>query len=345
MARKLAEHLARAGHQATVIVPRRQNQLAVEEIQGVRVLSFSPADPVAAHRLIRECQAPIFHSQDPTVLSFLAQRIHPRRVHLITCRDPRDRHDWWIEFMHATGKRRMLTPLNYLTESGPLVRHAVRHADGVYVPAQFLRDKVRRMYRLRDRADFLPNLIDVPEVLLPKGATPTFTFLARWDRRKRPELFLDLARRFPQYRFVAAGQGSASAESSYDAELRSRYRNIPNLEMPGFINRFTEPERMHQLLAETWVLVSPAVREGLPLSFLEAAAYGCAILSGVDPDGFASRFGRRVIGEDFAGALAALIEDAPLARGEAARAYVRQWYETSRALDIHLNEYRNHAGT
>ena len=38
---------------------------------------------------------------------------------------------------------------------------------------------------------------------------------------------------------------------------------------------------MHRLLSDTWVFVSTAVREGLPLTFLEAAAYGCPIVSSV----------------------------------------------------------------
>jgi glycosyltransferase involved in cell wall biosynthesis len=342
MSRALAEGLAAAGHSVCVIVPRRQDQKPLETINGVEVRSFPPTDLKAARELIRNCSADIFHSQDPTVLTWLAQRIHPRRVHLVTCRDPRNLADWFVEFRYATWKRRLMTPMNYLTESGPLVRHAVRNAQGVFVPAFFLRHKVQKMFGLAEPAGFLPNLIDVPPVCPGKPPVPTFTFLARWDKRKRPWLFLDLARKFPEYRFVAVGQGSASAEAEFDRALRARYSGIPNLELPGLVNRFQQPETMRRILSETWALVSTSAREGLPLTFLEAAAYGCSIVSAVDPDGFADRFGVRVEQDDFAGAIRSLLGQNPQEKGRAARAYVMEQYEKQRALQKHIELYRRY---
>ena len=175
-----------------------------------------------------------------------------------------------------------------------------------------------------------------PPSLPRKHDRPTLTFIARWDKRKRPWIFLDLAKEFPDYQFVAIGQGSASAEAGFDAELRNRYRGISNLDMPGLINRFHQPERMHQILSDTWVFVSTAVREGLPLTFLEAAAYGCPIVSRVDPDQFATRFGRQVHDDDYASAIRSLLADSPLDKGRAAYEYVRETYETSKALAVHL---------
>jgi glycosyltransferase involved in cell wall biosynthesis len=339
MSRKLAESLAEAGYKVSVILPRRSDQKPIETINRVEVRSFPALNIVEALRLIRNSDADIFHSQDPTILTYFAQKLHPKCIHLVTCRDPRDAKDWWIEFFHATGKRRLFIPFNYLTESSYLVKRAVRKADGVYCPAHFLKPKIKRMYRLKEMPTLLPNLIDVPESLPKKSEVPTITFIARWDKRKRPWLFMELAKQFPKYCFICIGQGSASAESGYDAELRTRYSGIPNLELPGFINRFTEPERMHSILSDTWVFVSTAAREGLPLTFLEAAAYGCSILSVVDPDQFATRFGRQVHLDDFASALQALLVDSPLDKGRAAHEYVKETYEKSNALAAHIEQY------
>ncbi len=343
MSRKLAEGLVRAGWETEVIVPRRQDQKPEEFINGVRVRSFPVSRPAEAIRLLRSSPARIFHSQDPTILTTLAQTVHPGRVHLVTCRDPRDIHDWLTEFRHATLRRRILTPLHLLTESGPLVSRGVRRADAVYVPAHFLRTKVQRMYGLPDPAGFLPNLIDVPASVPHKPAVPVLTSISRWDRRKRPELFLKLAAEFPSYRFVAVGRGSATAEAEYDEQLRERFSGIPNLELPGLINRFTEPEKMKKLLDETWIFVNTAAREGLPLTFLEAAAHGCAILSAVNPDGFAERFGVHVRDDDFSGAVRRLLESSPFDLGVGAHAYVRSTYECAAALNVHIEEYQRHA--
>jgi glycosyltransferase involved in cell wall biosynthesis len=343
MSRKLGESLAMSGHRVSVIVPGRQGQPPVETIAGVDIYSFSPRNIVEACRLIKTSEANVFHSQDPTLLTYLAQRLHPRRVHLVTSRDPRELHDWWIEFLYATPMRRLLTPFNYFTESGLFVRQAVRRADGVFCPAHFLKEKVKRLYGLSTLPTLLPNLIDVPAALPKKSTRPTLTFVARWDKRKRPWIFLELAKQFPDFRFVAVGQGSASAERGFDAELRDRFRDVHNLEMPGLINRFREPERMQQLLSDTWIFISTAVREGLPLTFLEAAAHGCPIISRVDPDQFATKFGRQVHDDDYAAAIRSLLADAPLEKGRAAYEYVRNTYETSKALQAHVDQYERYA--
>src|SRR4029453_3112827 len=77
MSRKLGESLASSGYRVSVIVPGRQGQPPVETIAGVEINSFSPRNVLEACRIIRASQADIFHSQDPTLLTYLAQRLHP----------------------------------------------------------------------------------------------------------------------------------------------------------------------------------------------------------------------------------------------------------------------------
>lgn len=93
------------------------------------------------------------------------------------------------------------------------------------------------------------------------------------------------------------------------------------------------------------MLVNTAAREGLPLTFLEAAAHGCAILSAVDPDHFASRFGQLVVDDDFTSALQILLEKSPLDKGRLAYTYVRTTCETRQALAAHLRQYHYHTGS
>jgi len=91
---------------------------------------------------------------------------------------------------------------------------------------------------------------------------------------------------------------------------------------------------------ESWILVNTAVREGLPNAFLEAAAHGCASLSAVDPDGFASRFGAKVEGDDFTAGLETLLQgDRWRGCGERAREHVRSTFELATAIDRHLAIY------
>ena len=214
MSRALAEALAARGVKTSVIVPRRPGQQPRERLGGVDVLSFPPLDIRAAAYLLRETPADVFHSQDPQFLTALAQWVRPEAKHVVTCRDPRDTLDWLIEFRDATWGRRLRIPLNWFLETGPLVKWAVRRADAVFTPANFLREKARRIFRPKAEVGFMPNLIAVPEPAPEKPETPMLTFIGRLDRRKRPELFLDLAKACPQWNFAVVGKAESDRRFS-----------------------------------------------------------------------------------------------------------------------------------
>jgi glycosyltransferase involved in cell wall biosynthesis len=102
----------------------------------------------------------------------------------------------------------------------------------------------------------------------------------------------------------------------------------------------TGPEKL-EVLNKSWVLVNTSVSECLPVSFLEAAAHGCAILSFHDPDGFASHFGQHVRDGDLESGLRALLKgDSWREKGEAGRAYVSEVHEVSAVTDKHIEAYR-----
>ena len=194
-----------------------------------------------------------------------------------------------------------------------------------------------RRYRLATAPLLLPTPVVVPSQAPVKSTVPTVCFLARWDRRKRPERFLELAREFPRVRFIAAGVGH---DRHWDDSLRRRYGRLANLSLPGFIDQFAS-DRLSGLLGESWVLVNTSLREGMPTSFLEAMAMRCALLSRVNPDSVAARFGYHAGHDDFAIGLATLLaDDAWRDRGEGGYRYVSDGFELERAIQRHVDAYR-----
>lgn len=334
-ARMLGRELVKRGVEVSAVVPRRPGQGPVEQLDGMTVRSFPMSRPWLARELFRQCDADIYHSQHPSYSTSLALDAMPDRKHLITFRDPKAFGDWVIE-LSLPSRSYLRSLLSYAYETFR-VGGAVRRADGVYACAHDVGAKVRRGFGLRADPGFLPSPIAVPERMPQKSATPTVCFVARWDRRKRPELFLELARRRPDVRFVAVGK---SQDAEYDAELRRRFGGLPNLEMPGFIDQFSGPA-LSDLLGQSWILVNTAEREGLPTSFLEAFAHGCAILSRVNPDGLVARFGEVVPDDAFAEGLERLLAgDAWRAKGEGGRRYVHEHYELTNVVDRHMAVYK-----
>ncbi len=332
--RIIGRELVRRGVEVFAVVPLRGDQQRVELLDSIRVLGFPARAPWRAAGLLRESNADIYHSQEPSFITYLAQRAMPGRKHLVTLRDTHEWSDWLAELRHPSLNRGQVLA-NKLFEDNPLVQRAVRRAHRVYCAAEFLRAKAQRKYRLKSIPEFLPTPVSVPDQVR-KAERPTVCYLARWDRRKRPELFLALARQFPQVRFIAFG---TSRDAEYERSLRARFAGLRNLEMPGHVDQFTSGA-VATALTESWILVNTAIREGLPNAFLEGAAHGCAILSAVDPDGFASRFGLKVERDDFATALQTLLQGDRWGRsGERAREYVRSTFELGTAMDRHLAIY------
>jgi glycosyltransferase involved in cell wall biosynthesis len=334
--RVVATELVRRGHEVSVVTPARGAQPDREEIEGVTVLSYPAQRLRTQFRLLRDCRADVYHSQEPSLGTWLARKAAPSSAHVVTCRDTRVSADWLIELKSWFLDRSFRTLLTFPYENNLLVTRAVQAADAVYCPNEFSRPIARAKYRLKALPGFLPNPVRPPTLPVQKAEHPTVCYLGRWDRRKRPEIFFRLARDFPEVKFVAMGQARTPEVT---AVLQQQYGGLPNLELEGFVDQFTSM-RFQEVLSRSWILVNTALREGLPRSFLEAASFKCAILSRVDPDGFASRFGQRVNDDDFRRGLEMLLKDGVWRRkGEEAHAYVLEKYGFETSIARHLEAY------
>lgn len=332
--RTIGRELAIRGHEVSAVVPRRPGQRPVEQLDGIRVLGFSPWNPWESSRLFRDCNADIYHSCEPSFGTYLARKAMPDRKHVVTFRDPRDLQDWKMEFA-LPSLNRLQVLHNYCYENNRLVRKCIREMDAVFTIGKYLVPKVKSMYGLAFDPVFLPTPVAVPE-RIRKAETPTVCYVARLDRRKRPKMFLDLARRFPHVRFIAMGK---SRDRKWERDLREEYGGLPNLEMMGFVDQFRS-EVHSNVLEKSWIMVNTATREALPNSFLEASAHRCAILSSVDPDGFASLFGYHAGNDDFSAGLGFLLEGGRWKdRGTRGYEYVKETFELHRAIDLHLAVY------
>lgn len=332
--RLIGRELAKRGIEVTAVVPLREDQKDVEILDGIRVLGFQRSNPLSASKLLREANADIYHSQEPSLGTYLAQRAMPDRKHVITFRDPRDIENWRIE-LRLPSLNSLQVVSNWLYEDSWLVRSSVRKADKLFAASHMVAERAVEKYRLESSPAFLPTPVEIP-AKIQKADNPTVCLVSRWDKRKRPELFFELARSFPDIQFLAAGK---SRDPIYEHQLREKYEKLPNLQMLGFIDQFKTAE-LSNLLAKSWVLVNPAAREGLPNAYIEAAAHGCAILSAVDPDGFTSRFGYQVTDDNFCAGLTNLLEgDRWKQLGERGREYVRDVFALDRSIGQHVSEY------
>jgi len=326
--RTLGAELSKRGVRVSVVVPRGSEQRPVEALDGMTVLSFPIYRYPFTGNLYRRCDADIYHSEEPSWGSKIALKAMPHRRHMVTSQNPKTKEDWRRVNRFYPLRRRVFNAL-----FDGVLKETVRRMDAVYCQARYIIPKVKELYGLTETPGFLPNPVEVPKRRPEKAEEPTACFLGRFDGEKRPELFFELARRFPQVRFIALGRAHSEER---DRRLRRAYGDVPNLEMPGFA---TGAEKQ-RVLERSWVLVNTSVSECLPVSFLEAAAHRCAILSFHNPDGFASEFGYHVTDGDLDKGLRFLLEDDRWReRGEKGYAYVSEVHELGRVVDRHLDAY------
>jgi glycosyltransferase involved in cell wall biosynthesis len=333
--RKIGSELVKRGLIVYAIVPLGKSQRLVENLDGIKVFGYPGGDWKKLVEILKECDADIYHSEEPNYATYLAQKIHPEKKHVITFQDPRNLKDWTIEFVYSDFSKKRAFPgmLFFEWAYNPFIRIAVKRADALFCQAKYVILKCKKLYGLKKNPQFLPNPVDIPEKEIRKAEEPTVLYLGRWDKRKRPEYFIELAKYFPEVNFLMAGNPEAT--------IIKKYNNLPsNIKILGLLYG----EKKKEILEKSWILVNPAIRECLPVAYLEALSYKCAILSYTNPDGFASNFGywvKKGGPSDFIRGLKSLLEnDDWKKKGEAGYKYVKTVHETKKVIDQHIKIYR-----
>lgn len=348
LTREIAVGLRKSGLEVYITMPRRPGQKPIEQIDGLTVVSYpsglytglKAALPFTS--VYKMIDADIYHSQEPSLGTCLAQIGAPNKKHVVTFQDPRtfeERNEGRAEPGREEGSK--ISVLKAKVRFGISysdIMRAMRKSDALFCQAWYVIPKVMSLYRLRKTPGFLPNPVEVPEEHIKKVDDTTVCFLGRWDPRKRPEYFFELAKKFRKVKFVAMG---ACSPHYYERErmLREKYSKVPNLRMIGW----AVGEAKSEILDQSWILINTSWRECLPVSYLEACAHKCAILSHENPDDFASKFGywaQKGDIEDFACGLEFLLEnDSWKQLGEHGYQYVKDTHEFNKVIYEHISVY------
>ena len=131
----------------------------------------------------------------------------------------------------------------------------------------------------RDDVEVLPNLLEIGAIRSPEEDRGYVLWVGSLARRKRPEMFLELARRCPgtEFRLV----GGAGEDPGFDSEIRAAASSITNLDYVGFVS----PPQMDEQYRGAALYVNTSGLEGLPNAFLQSWSHGVpTVTAEVDPD-------------------------------------------------------------
>ena len=148
------------------------------------------------------------------------------------------------------------------------------------------------------RANYGRESVLIPSCYqIPSDARPGTGGIVLWVGTirdyKRPELFLEMARKLPQHQFVMVGGPGPDVDGGYFEGIRRDAASLSNLEFTGFLPL----HKVEPYFDRAKVFVNTSVYEGVPNTFMQAWARGVPTVATVD---VAARWGNeplyRVIG-------------------------------------------------
>lgn len=348
--RKLGAELVKRGVEVEAFImaadyAKRVPVGCYEDVDGVSVKTL----PRIRHKLTKGClyktDADIIHSESCPVETALTFYNNPDTPKLLTFQDLRsykERHDLFykggetysVEWSLPSAK---MLPVYWVTWF--LAKRNVFGADVVSCQAHLLKPKVKTIFGYGGPLAFLPNFVDMPVSNCAKSKRPSVVWLGRLDHVKHPELMFALAEKMPEVDFYVLGHSHFPDRERW---YQNRYGN--NKVKNVFLLGHQEGAVKEVILSKAWVLLNTSYYECMPISFLEALAHKCALLSTRNPDGYTERFGYFDGSCSVAGLKRGLecllMDDAWRGKGEAGYSHVLKHHETGRCLSQHINLYR-----
>lgn len=130
------------------------------------------------------------------------------------------------------------------------------------------------------------NIIDLTNIQsIPNSGRDKTIWVCRCERWKQPEVFLNLATRYKTEKFVMVC--SQSTEKEYWNEIKSKAKNISNLEFYDYLPN-TELAKQYKFAK---IFVNTSTAEGFSFAMMEAMAVNCTVLTyNANPDFFIDKY-------------------------------------------------------
>lgn len=154
----------------------------------------------------------------------------------------------------------------------------LKRVDRVFVQNEGQLESLRTHYKLD--GILVPNCYAPPAGERAGRRGDYALWVATVRPAKRPELFIEMARRMPEHRFVMIGGADPLVRGGeeYFREVQAMAASVPNVEFLGFMP-FAQAERWFD---RARVVVNTSLYEGFPNTFLQSWSRGVPTVAFVD---------------------------------------------------------------
>ena len=377
LTKQKAEYLSKLGLNVHVFVPassfdRERNENWETKENGVHLHFYRAADKLSENAMkniyakfsqhwkknknldaeLKSAKIDIFQSEEPG--KFTMQSMKYSRKQLVIFQDPYDIEDFKImnraemEYRNCLNKENSNQykelkglKLQLSMSSRNYVREILKNVDSnyVYAEANFISQKVKKMYHLNYLPGYLPNPYEIKNKKYEKSNNPSVTWIGRFDPQKRPDIALETAARMPDIDFYFIGKSSEFGPyRDIEMKLKQNFSKFNNIHFLDFVSE----DKKFQILGNSWILLNTSVREGIPATYLEAMNTRTCIVASVDPDQYTSRFGVHVKGDNYiSGIREAINNNVYIEKGNLGFEHLSKTHEISQVMNQHLTIYQS----
>ncbi len=231
-------------------------------------------------KFFKEQKFDIYMSIEMSKIAYEVLKREKNKKLILWIQDPRPKYDW-EEIKSVTLSNEYNSYLNYYSKWEEKIQKLLNKLNMenrliLISQGKYLKKKAIDLYKLPQNVEikYFPNPVEIQNNVDFNFKKESVIFLGRLTPVKRPWIYFELAKFFPEKIFYVCGQGNEINE------ILEKYKGIENLKFMGHVSG----EQKDKLLKEAKVLVNTSIHEAIPVSFLEAISYGLKILSCQNPD-------------------------------------------------------------
>lgn len=222
----------------------------------------------------------IYLSIEMSKIAYEVMRREKNKKLILWVQDPRPDYDW-EEIKSVPMSNEYDSYINYYSKWESKIQNLLKELNEenrliLISQGEYLKKKAIDLYKLPldTKINYFPNPVVITDNFNIENKKNNVLFLGRLTPVKRPWIYFELAKSFPNSIFYVCGQGN-----EIDLIIE-KYKEVKNLKFMGHVSG----DQKDNLLKECKVLVNTSIHEAIPVSFLEAISYGLKILSCQNPD-------------------------------------------------------------
>lgn len=231
-------------------------------------------------KFFKEQKFDVYLSIEMSRIAYEVMRREKDKKLILWVQDPRPDYDW-EEIKSVPMSNEYDSYINYYSKWEGRIQNLLKKLNEekrlvLISQGEYLKKKATDLYKLPEETEieYFPNPVVINDNFNIVDKKDNILFLGRLTPVKRPWIYFELAKKFPENIFYVCGQGTEIDK------IIEKYKDVKNLKFMGHVSG----EEKDRLLRECKVLVNTSIHEAIPVSFLEAISYGQKLLSCQNPD-------------------------------------------------------------